>query len=92
MKLVDVYEANLAYRTLFDLLKERGEGQNISHEKMPSYDDHVEVVEARPYRAWYMVEKDKNISANIVHNDFIVRKGSIRNIVKSTDNKNYANR
>ena len=32
---------------------------NISHKKMPSYDEHVEFVMSKPYTNWYIIECDK---------------------------------
>ncbi len=59
MELVDVYVSYMAHEFLFDLLKERAKEQNISHKYMPTFQDHVEFVDSHPYRAWYLVEKDK---------------------------------
>jgi hypothetical protein len=42
-------------QTLYHLLSKRKFG--ISHQKMPSYDEHKEFVQNHPYRAWYLVHK-----------------------------------
>ena len=44
---------------LYDLLKNKDPNANISHKKMPSYDEHVEFVMAKPYTNWYIIEYDK---------------------------------
>ena len=44
---------------LFDLLKERDPSTNISHKKMPTYDEHVKFVQSKPYSKWYIIFKSK---------------------------------
>ena len=44
---------------LYELLKNKDPNSNISHKKMPSYDEHVEFVMSEPYTAWYIIECDK---------------------------------
>ena len=44
---------------LYDLLKNKDPNTNISHKKMPSYDEHVEFVMSKPYTNWYIIECDK---------------------------------
>lgn len=42
-------------RFLYDLLLERDLIANISHKKMPTYDEHVKFVKSKPYAKWYIV-------------------------------------
>ena len=44
---------------LYDLLKNKDPNTNISHKKMPSYDEHVEFVMSKPYTNWYIIEYSK---------------------------------
>ena len=44
---------------LYELLKNKDPNANISHKKMPSYDEHVEFVMSKPYTNWYIIECDK---------------------------------
>ena len=44
---------------LYELLKNKDPNANISHKKMPSYDEHVEFVISKPYTNWYIIEYDK---------------------------------
>jgi len=44
---------------LYELLKNKDPNSNISHKKMPSYDEHVEFVMSKPYTNWYIIECDK---------------------------------
>ena len=44
---------------LFDLLKERNPRANISHKKMPSYNQHAKFVRSKPYSKWYVILKKK---------------------------------
>ena len=43
------------YRFLYNLLKERDPRANISHKKMPTYNEHVMFVSSRPYSKWYVI-------------------------------------
>ncbi|WP_042683755.1 hypothetical protein [Candidatus Nitrosotenuis chungbukensis] len=45
-------------RFLFDLLEERDPIVNISHIKMPTYDEHVKFVMSKPYSKWYVAYYD----------------------------------
>ena len=44
---------------LYEHLKKKDPSTNISHKKMPSYDEHVEFVMSKPYTNWYIIECDK---------------------------------
>ena len=44
---------------LYELLKNKNPNSNISHKKMPSYDEHVKFVKSKPYTSWYIIECDK---------------------------------
>ena len=49
---------------LFNHLKERNPRENISHKKMPTYDEHVKFVLSKPYSKWYIIfEKNKKIGS-----------------------------
>jgi len=43
------------YRFLYNLLIERDTRVNISHKKMPTYNQHVSFVSAKPYSKWYVI-------------------------------------
>ena len=44
------------YRFLYDLLKERDSRVNISHKKMPTYNEHLKFIKSKPYTKWYIVK------------------------------------
>ena len=46
---------NLDYEFLFQLLKERDTRVNISHKKMPTYQQHMKFVKSKPYSKWYII-------------------------------------
>ena len=49
---------------LYELLKNKDPNSNISHKKMPSYDEHLKFVSSTPYTNWYVIEYDeKNVGA-----------------------------
>jgi len=43
------------YRFLYNLLMERNPRENISHKKMPTYNEHLSFVSAKPYSKWYVI-------------------------------------
>lgn len=43
------------YEFLFEILAQRDPRANISHRKMPTYQQHVRFVKSRPYAKWYTV-------------------------------------
>jgi len=52
------------YEFLFKLLQDRKPNVSISHKKMPTYLQHVEFIESKPYEKWYIVLLDeKNIGS-----------------------------
>jgi len=44
---------------LFELLKERDPHANISHKKMPSYNEHLKFIKSKPYTKWYVILKSE---------------------------------
>ena len=49
---------------LYDLLKARNPIANISHKKIPSYNEHVNFILSNPYAVWYIIEYEgKNIGS-----------------------------
>lgn len=41
---------------LYDLLKERESYMNISHQRMPTFDEHEAFVKSEPYAGWWIIE------------------------------------
>ena len=50
---------NSDVKFLFDLLKERNPRVNISHKKMPTYNQHTKFIKSKPYSKWYIILKSK---------------------------------
>lgn len=48
-----IYESH--YRFLYRILSERKEHQNISHRSLPTLKQHIDFVNRRPYKEWYIV-------------------------------------
>ena len=46
---------------LFELLLQRSSKENISHKKMPTYEEHIKFIISKPYYKWYIVKKDENL-------------------------------
>ena len=48
-------------RFLYLLLMERDPKTNISHRKMPTYNEHRKFIASKPYKAWYVIKVDNII-------------------------------
>ena len=46
------------YQFLYDLLLQRNSNVNISHKRMPTYEEHIKFVRSLPYSKWYIIEID----------------------------------
>ena len=46
------------YNFLYELLSQRKKIMNISHKKMPTYEEHVKFIESEPYSKWYIIQID----------------------------------
>lgn len=53
--LLGAYWTDGAIEFLFNLLKERSIPLSISHERMPSIEEHVDFVRSKPYKYWAIV-------------------------------------
>lgn len=58
MRLVHVRANPDAVDILYDLLEERPRENFISHEKMPTREEHAAFVASDPFRFWYLIETD----------------------------------
>ena len=61
VSLISIYdkespEREIYERFLYDLLRGRKPWENISHKKMPSYEEHIEFVRSKPYKNWYIID------------------------------------
>lgn len=55
-RLIAVAHVSRAAEILWELLKERPAEANISHQVMPTWEEHVSFVERYPYRVWYLIK------------------------------------
>ena len=88
---------------LYELLKNKNLNSNISHKKMPSYDEHIEFVMSKPYTNWYIIECDKKNVGSIylskqdeigisINNDFEydqIAKTALKLLMKLNPRKRY---
>ena len=58
MKLLSVHNEPEAPELLYRLLQERAPATNISHREMPSWEAHTHFIQSRPYKAWYVIQRD----------------------------------
>ena len=73
------------YRFLYDLLKERDARVNISHKKMPTYNEHLKFIKSKPYTKWYIVKYGTQKIASI----YLTSQNEIGIFIKKThQNKN----
>ena len=50
---------------LFEILEEREQRVNISHRKMPTFEQHKKFVASKPYFRWYIIEYNNKKSGSI---------------------------
>lgn len=50
---------------LYELLKERPSEANISHAKLPAYEEHSAFVARSPYAHWYIIEADGVMAGSV---------------------------
>jgi RimJ/RimL family protein N-acetyltransferase len=69
LSFVDVYsegQPQLAFlETLYRQLKERPAEANISHKGMPTWREHLQFVDSKPYASWYLLYADKELVGQI---------------------------
>ena len=76
------------YRFLYNLLIERDSRQNISHKKMPTYNQHVSFVSSKPYSKWYVILHGVNKAGSI----YLTSQNEIGSCIKkSFQNKKIGN-
>lgn len=56
MRLEPVWKEH--HKFLYRLLSQREPYQNISHKSMPTWSEHVDFVNSRPYSEWYIIIMD----------------------------------
>ena len=44
---------------LYELLLNRNSIENISHKKMPSFEQHLKFLNSKPYKKWYIIIKNQ---------------------------------
>ncbi len=88
---------------LYELLKTKDPIANISHKKMPSYDEHVNFILSNPYAIWYIIEyegkkigsvylsKHDEIGISLVDNSLYdkIGKSIIKLLIKNNPRKHY---
>ena len=76
------------FRFLYDLLSHRKPTENISHKKMPTFTEHQNFVNSKPYSKWYVIlyENERVGSIYLSKNNeigiFILRKFQEKDIGK----------
>ena len=80
-RLIPVNKSDSSF--LFELLKERESKVNISHRKMPTYNNHVKFVMSKPYAKWYIIKcQDEKIGSVYLSNQdevgIFIKKGNQR--------------
>ena len=101
MKLKLVTENDALF--LYDLLKARDSLANISHKKVPSYNEHVNFILSNPYTIWYIIEyegkkigsvylsKHDEIGISLIDNSLYdkIGKSIIKLLIKNNPRKHY---
>lgn len=65
MNLVSIYRVKGADKILYDLLKSREKEVNISHRKMPTFDEHKAFIKSYPYKTWEMIKVGRQYVGSI---------------------------
>lgn len=71
---------------LYELLKQRDPRANISHKKMPSFKQHENFIQSKPYSKWYIIQSSKNdvgsiyLSKNNEIGIFLIKKNQNKGI------------
>jgi RimJ/RimL family protein N-acetyltransferase len=62
MILRDVYSNDRVQKAylLYELLKRRKPNESISHKSMPTWEEHQNFINSRPYKGWYILALDFN--------------------------------
>src|SRR5712692_8060176 len=63
VSLKDVTDADIQF--LYDLLQERDPRANISHKKMPTFEEHTKFVTSQPYAKWYVIYRGNQKAGSI---------------------------
>ena len=58
MKLIPISEHPDAARILYQLLEERPDYANISHRRMPTWEEHLAFIASDPYKGWFLLAAD----------------------------------
>jgi len=73
------------HKFLYELLKEREPSINISHKKMPTFNEHIKFIKSKPYTKWYIVKYGAQKIASI----YLTSQNEIGIFIKKThQNKN----
>ena len=77
--LIDVYEWDRQemLEHLYLLLGKREAHQNISHQKMPNFWDHVKFVDSKPYKAWYLITESTPATKVIIGTTYITNNNEV---------------
>ena len=61
LRLIKVNDKRSHANTLFTILKNRKKKENISHKQLPTLSEHIKFIKSKPYRYWFIVEKEKKL-------------------------------
>lgn len=76
---------------LHELLAERDPSANISHKKMPTWEEHVAFFEAKPYSEWHVIYLHDGVCRTAVGSCYITKMGEIGiQISRAHQRKGYA--
>lgn len=74
---------------LYELLKSRDPRTNISHKKMPTYEQHIQFILSKPYSKWYIVLHNGKKSGSI----YLTKQNEIGIFfIKEMQGKNFGKR
>lgn len=68
MKLINIYSLGEDHGKvavfLYEMLRTRDPAVNISHRKMPTFNQHLQFIRSAPYAAWYIISDNESWVGN----------------------------
>ena len=82
IELISVYDmARLSVHILYDILNKRSTEDdkhiNISHRKLPPWEEHVAFFDSRPYECWYLIYDVFNVNPACAGTCYVTKRNEI---------------
>ena len=92
------------FKFLYELLQNKKNIQNISHNKMPTYEEHVKFILQEPYTNWYIItsvfgkigavylSKNNEIGINIFekYDSYLIKEAVFQQVIEKNSSKTFS--